>query len=89
MSELKDAWKQTGKSFILAINDLGISLSQSAKLGIDKAVEWARKDNPHYEATQGVEVPTPEDDAKADTPKEAAAEPEKPAQDSEPTDTAE
>ena len=81
MSELKDAWKQTGKSFVLALNDLGISLSQSAKLGIDKAVEWARKDNPHYEAAQGTEVPTPEEEPAAEASEEASAEPQEPAQD--------
>lgn len=66
MSELKGFWKQTAKSFILAFNDLGISLVESAKAGADKAVEWARKDNPHYEAgnyeTEGVEIPTPEEE---------------------------
>ena len=81
MSELKDAWKQTGKSFVLALNDLGISLSQSAKLGIDKAVEWARKDNPHYEAAQGTEVPTPEEEPAAEASEEAPAEPQESAQD--------
>lgn len=79
MSDLKSVWTQTAKSFVLAFNDLGVSLAQSAKVGIDKAVEWARKDNPHYEA-EGVEIPTPED-----TP---AAEPEAPAQEpqTEPTE---
>lgn len=63
MSELKDFWKQTAKSFVLAFNDLGVSLVESAKVGVDKAVEWARKDNPHYEATTGEEVFTPEEPA--------------------------
>lgn len=65
MSDLKGAWKQTAKSFILAFNDLGVSLAQSAKSGVDKAVEWARKDNPHYEA-EGVEIPTPEEQPAAE-----------------------
>ncbi len=60
MSDLKGSWKQTAKSFILAFNDLGVSLAESAKVGVDKAVEWARKDNTHYEA-EGVEVPTPDE----------------------------
>lgn len=79
MSDLKSVWTQTAKSFVLAFNDLGVSLAQSAKVGIDKAVEWARKDNPHYEA-EGVEIPTPED--------APAAEPEAPAQEpqTEPTE---
>ena len=76
MADLKGAWKQTAKSFILAFNDLGVSLAESAKLGVDKAVEWARKDNPHYEA-EGVEIPTPEEEpAEPEQPaEEASAEP--------------
>lgn len=85
MSDLKGVWRQTAKSFVLAFNDLGISLSKSAKVGIDKAVEWAKKDNPHYEA-EGVEIPEPEveaaesaapeskEEAPADAPQEAPAE---------------
>lgn len=61
MSDLKGFWKQTAKSFVLAFNDLGVSLVESAKVGVDKAVEWARKDNPHYEA-EGVEIPTPDEE---------------------------
>ena len=56
MSDLKGFWKQTAKSFVLAFNDLGISLVESAKVGVDKAVEWARKDNPHVENDQHVET---------------------------------
>lgn len=59
MVDLKKAWTQTGKSFVLAINDLGISLAATARAGIDSAVEWARKDNPHVEA-EGEEIPTAE-----------------------------
>ena len=57
MADLKKSWKQTAKSFILAFNDLGVSLADSAKVGVDKAVEWARKDNPHVQA-EGTEIPT-------------------------------
>jgi len=64
MSELKNVWKQTAKSFILALNDLGISLATTAKAGVDKAVEWAKKDNPRYEA-EGVEIPTDESDTES------------------------
>lgn len=78
MSELKGFWKQTAKSFILAFNDLGVSLVESAKAGADKAVEWARKDNPHYEAgkyeTEGVEIPTPEDEPAEQTEQAETAE---------------
>ena len=55
MVDLKKAWTQTGKSFVLAINDLGISLAATARAGIESAVEWARKDNPHVEA-EGEEI---------------------------------
>lgn len=57
MADLKKSWKQTAKSFILAFNDLGVSIADSAKVGVDKAVEWARKDNPHVQA-EGTEIPT-------------------------------
>ena len=72
MVDLKKAWTQTGKSFVLAINDLGISLAATARAGIDSAVEWARKDNPHVEA-EGTEIPTAEP-VEAEEPV-AAAEP--------------
>ena len=70
MAELKDAWKQTAKSFVLALNDLGVSLSASVKAGVDAAVEWARKDNPHVQA-EGTEIPCEEP---AETPAEETAE---------------
>lgn len=65
MSDLKKAWKQTAKSFVLAFNDLGISIVDSVKAGRDVAVDWARKDNPHVEndeplETEGVEIPEEE-----------------------------
>ena len=59
MAELKDTWMQTAKSFVLALNDLGVSLAVTAKAGVDAAVEWAKKDNPHVQA-EGREVPTEE-----------------------------
>lgn len=60
VSDLKNAWKQTAKSFVLAFNDLGTSVYRTAKAGVDSAVEWAKKDNPHVQ-TQGVEIPVDED----------------------------
>ena len=62
MSDLKKVWKQTAKSFILAFNDLGISLIDTAKAGADFAVEWAKKDNPHVQA-EGKEIPTEDEPA--------------------------
>jgi len=73
MPELKDAWKQTAKSFILALNDLGVSLAASVKAGVDVAVEWARKDNPHVQA-EGTEIPCEEPAAPAEEPAEQPAE---------------
>lgn len=87
MSQLKGFWKQTAKSFILAFNDLGVSIAESAKVGVDKVVEWARKDNIHYEA-EGVEVPTPEEEVVAEEPAKEA-EPEQPAEAVEPEQPAE
>ncbi len=65
MSDLKQAWKQTAKSFVLAFNDLGVSIADSVKAGRDIAVDWARKDNPHVQESEpveaeGVEVPEQE-----------------------------
>ena len=82
MAELKDVWKQTAKSVVIALNDLGVSLFTTAKVGIDAAVEWARKDNPHVQA-EGTEVPAEEPVAEA---AEAAAEPAAPAQEEAPAD---
>ena len=73
MSDLKKAWKQTAKSFVLAFNDLGVSLVDSVKAGRDLAVEWARKDNPHVENAEPVEaegVEIPEEEAPAEEPAE-------------------
>ena len=73
MAELKDAWKQTAKSFILALNDLGFSLGATVKAGVDTAVEWARKDNIHVQA-DGTEVPDPQPvEAPAEAPAEEPA----------------
>ena len=71
MTELKDTWKQTAKSFVLALNDLSVSLYKTAKAGVDMAVEWARKDNPHVQTT-GTEIPV--DDAVEEPAAEPCAE---------------
>lgn len=59
MSDLKQAWKQTAKSFILAFNDLSVSVFDTAKAGYDAAMEWAKKDNVHVQ-TDGTEIPAEE-----------------------------
>lgn len=74
MTELKNAWKQTAKSFVLALNDLSISLCTTVKVGVDKAVEWARTDNVHVQ-TEGVEVPAADP---AETPAASAESTETP-----------
>jgi len=72
MAELKKVWKQTAKSFILAFNDLGISLVDTAKAGADYVVEWAKKDNPHVQA-EGTEIPCEEEPAAEPTAEPAEA----------------
>ena len=62
MDELKKAWTQAGKSLVIAMNDLGVSLVKTAKAGVDAAVEWAHKDNPHVQTT-GEEVAPQEPEA--------------------------
>ena len=57
MDDLKQAWIQAGKSLVIALNDLGVSLYKTATTGVNAAVEWAKKDNPHIR-TDGVEVDT-------------------------------
>ena len=69
MADLKKVWRQTAKSFVLAFNDLGISVADTVKAGVDIAVEWAKKDNPHVQA-EGTEVPCEE--AVADAAEEVA-----------------
>ncbi len=60
MADLKKTWTQTAKSFVIAFNDLGVSLADSVKAGRDIALDWAKKDNPHVQNadpvdTEGVE----------------------------------
>ncbi len=69
MSDLKKAWKQTAKSFILAFNDLSVSVFETAKAGYDATVEWAKKDNPHIQ-TEGAEIPTEPEQTPAETTEE-------------------
>lgn len=56
MAELKDAWIKTAKSFVLAANDLGIALIDSAKVGREKVMKWAQTDNPDYVQAEANEV---------------------------------
>ena len=65
MADLKKTWTQTAKSFVIAFNDLGVSVIDSVKAGRDVALEWAKKDNPHVQNdepvdAEGVEIPEEE-----------------------------
>ncbi len=51
MSDLKDAWKQTGTSIGHAFRDLGKSLLVTGKVGMEKAADWAEKDDAQYVET--------------------------------------
>ena len=54
MADLKKTWTQTAKSFVIAFNDLGVSVADSIKAGRDIALDWAKKDNPHVLHTDPV-----------------------------------
>ena len=41
MSNLKNSWKNTGSELGHAFRDLGKTLINSGKKGVDKAVDWA------------------------------------------------
>ena len=73
MADLKKTWTQTAKSFVIAFNDLGVSLADSVKAGRDIALDWAKKDNPHVQNTdpvdtEGVEIPEEEPTAEPAAP---------------------
>ena len=61
MSDIKDSWKQTGNSVGQAIRDLSKSLIITGKYGVEKAVEWAEKDDPEYVDTTAEPTPGTED----------------------------
>ena len=42
---LKDSWKETGKGLGQAFKGLGKTVIKSAEKGVDKAVEWAEKED--------------------------------------------
>lgn len=45
MASTRDNWKQTGKGLGHAFRDLGKTLVKTAKTGVDKATDWAEKDD--------------------------------------------
>ena len=44
MANLKDSWKDTGKGLGHAFRDLGKTLINSGRVGVEKAAEWAEGD---------------------------------------------
>lgn len=64
MSDLKNAWKKSAKSLILAANDLGEAVIDSVKVGREKLIAWAQtkdepiKSNVNTVEADGTEIPT-------------------------------
>ena len=55
MSDLKNSWKSTGAGLGGAFKSLGKTLINSGKKGVDKAVEWAgREDAPDGQPAESV-----------------------------------
>ena len=52
---LKDDWKETGKGLGEAFADLGKTLVRSGKTAVDKAVDWAEKDDAEKKAEEAAE----------------------------------
>lgn len=63
---LKEDWKQTGKALGHAFQGLGKSLVRTAKVGIEKADDWAHSEQPAAEAAAQPEA------APAEQPSDAA-----------------
>lgn len=53
MSDLKNSWKGTGKELGHAFKGLGKNIINSGKKGVDKAVDWAGREDPQGTAPQG------------------------------------
>ena len=52
MSNLKNCWKNTGTELGHAFRDLGKTLINSGKKGVDKAVDWAESGQPQQPVQQ-------------------------------------
>lgn len=80
MAELKDAWVKTAKSFVLATNDLVSALSESAKAGRKKVIDWAESETGRVTAegteipTEGTEIPTEDSDSPTEDTADTTAE---------------
>lgn len=67
-TDLKKSWKRTAKSLVVAANDLGTSILDSAKVGYEATMEWANSKDEDGECvnTQGTEVPETDEEAPAE-----------------------
>ena len=52
---LKDSWKETGTSLGHAFRDLGKTLVKTVRTGVDKADDWANKEDKPKEEKQPTE----------------------------------
>ena len=66
MDDLKKQWEQTGKSLVIALTDLGSSLYSTVKAGLDKANDWARTENVHYQPESQTTAEAPASSAQPD-----------------------
>ena len=59
MSNLKNSWKNTGTELGHAFRDLGKTLINSGKKGVDKAVDWAESGQPQQPVQQPIQQRPP------------------------------
>ena len=67
-TDLKKSWERTAKSFVIAANDLGRSIFDTAKAGYDATMEWANSRDEDGECvnTEGAEVPETDEESPAE-----------------------
>ena len=65
MSDLKQAWKKTAKSLVIAADDLGKAVVDSVKVGREKVLEWAQTNEEPIQV-EATEIPTEETEESAD-----------------------
>ena len=58
---MKEAWKDTGKGLGFAFRDLGKTLIRTAKVGVEKADEWANSEDKKQENKPEAEAPAESD----------------------------
>ena len=57
MADFKESWKSTGTGLGHAFRELGKTLINTGKKGVDKAVDWAGNDNSAQPAQQPAQQP--------------------------------